>query len=432
MNILAKSISYKLLALNIIIITILCFCVYFAGSYALEAQIGDGENSEIIIDGIMKIIEYILIIFGLLLIAINYFVVRKFVTVPITQATSLLKIIAKGDLSTDLHHEDGDEISELYNTFKKMQDNVSDIIHGIRLGANEVHTAAEQVSRGNTDLSQRTQEQASSLEQVASSMEEMTSTVNQNAENANQANQLARGARDQAEQGGEVAGQAVTAMNDINEASNKIANIISVIDEIAFQTNLLALNAAVEAARAGEQGRGFAVVANEVRNLAGRCKTAAKEIKELIQDSVHKVDDGTKLVDKSNQALNDIVLSVKKVSDIVSEIAMASQEQSDGIAQVNKALLQMDEMTQQNASLVEEAAAASEAMGAQAEELTASVENFKLSDEIEEYKATINKQSVHKIQHDNSDKNTRAKKPATALPVAQSVDDSDEENWQEF
>jgi methyl-accepting chemotaxis protein len=211
-------------------------------------------------------------------------------------------------------------------------------------------------------------------------MEEMTSTVKQNADNAGQANQLATAARDQAEKGGAVVGSAVKAMADINESSKKISDIIGVIDEIAFQTNLLALNAAVEAARAGEQGRGFAVVATEVRSLAGRSATAAKEIKELIQDSVRKVGDGSLLVTQSGQTLEQIVMSVKKVSDIVAEIAAASREQSSGIEQVNKAVMQMDEMTQQNAALVEQATAASQSMADQARDLTVMMEKYQVND----------------------------------------------------
>jgi methyl-accepting chemotaxis protein len=243
-----------------------------------------------------------------------------------------------------------------------------------------VSTAAQQIANGNDDLSQRTQEQASSLEETASSMEQMTSTVKQNAENASHANQLARGAREQAERGGEVAGRVITAMGDINVSSRKISEIVGLIQEIAFQTNLLALNAAVEAARAGEQGRGFAVVATEVRSLSQRSASAAKEIKALIDDSAEKVRSGSELVNESAKVLADIVDSVKKVTDIVAEIAAASHEQSAGIEQVNKAVMQMDEMTQQNAALVEEAAAAARAMQEQAGELTRQVGFFQLLD----------------------------------------------------
>jgi methyl-accepting chemotaxis protein len=244
----------------------------------------------------------------------------------------------------------------------RLVDNMVEVVSRVKQVAGEVHRGADEISAGNAELSQRTEEQSSSLEETASSMEEMTTTVKQNADNAAQANQLALAARDQAEKGGAVVSQAVAAMSGINEASKRIADIIGVIDEIAFQTNLLALNAAVEAARAGEQGRGFAVVASEVRSLAGRSASAAKEIKELIQDSVRKVGDGSVLVTQSGQTLERIVSAVKKVSDIVAEIAAASREQASGIEQVNRAVMQMDELTQQNAALVEQASAASQAM----------------------------------------------------------------------
>ena len=259
-------------------------------------------------------------------------------------------------------------------------ENMMVVVKRIKAAATEVESGAEEISRGNTNLSQRTEEQASNLEETASSMEEMTSTVKQTADNAGQANQLALAARQQAEKGGTVVSAAVSAMGGINTASRKIADIIGVIDEIAFQTNLLALNAAVEAARAGEQGRGFAVVASEVRNLAGRSATAAKEIKALIQDSVTKVDAGSKLVDQSGHMLEEIVTSVKKVTDIVAEIAAASREQSSGIEQVNKAVMQMDGSTQQNAALVEQAAAASQAIVDQAHALNAMIAHYNVGE----------------------------------------------------
>jgi methyl-accepting chemotaxis protein len=246
--------------------------------------------------------------------------------------------------------------------------------------AGEVRTAAEEISRGNADLSQRTEEQASSLEETASSMEEMNSTVKNNADNASEANQLASAAREQAERGGSVVGAAVAAMGEINASSKRIADIISVIDEIAFQTNLLALNAAVEAARAGEQGRGFAVVASEVRNLASRSAEAAKEIKTLIQDSVGKVTEGTKLVDQSGKALAEIVVRVKKVTDVMGEIASSSRDQASGIEQVSKAITMMDDVTQQNAALVEEASAAAQALTEQAASLTQLIARYRVGE----------------------------------------------------
>jgi methyl-accepting chemotaxis protein len=269
-------------------------------------------------------------------------------------------------------------LASLGSGLNKLLDNTAGMVRDIKSAAAAVRMGADEITKGNTNLSQRTEEQSSSLEETASSMEQMTSTVKQNADNAGQANQLATAARDQAEKGGVVVGKAVRAMTEINEASKKIADIIGVIDEIAFQTNLLALNAAVEAARAGEQGRGFAVVATEVRSLAGRSATAAKEIKGLIQDSVRKVEDGSSLVTQSGQTLEQIVSSVKKVSDIIAEIAAASREQSSGIEQVNKAVMQMDEMTQQNAALVEQASAASQAMAEGAGELNRMMERFTL------------------------------------------------------
>jgi methyl-accepting chemotaxis protein len=299
----------------------------------------------------------------------------------VAQTQEIIKSAVDGDLTgrLDSKSKTGD-LQKLADAINSLLETVSDIVSNVKHAAGEVLRGAEEISQGNANLSQRTEEQSSSLEETASSMEEMTSTVKQNADNAGQANQLATAARDQAEKGGAVVSNAVKAMGDINDASKKISDIISVIDEIAFQTNLLALNAAVEAARAGEQGRGFAVVATEVRSLAGRSATAAKEIKELIQDSVRKVEDGSLLVTQSGQTLEQIVLSVKKVSDIVAEIAAASREQSSGIEQVNKAVMQMDEMTQQNAALVEEATAASQSMADQARDLTKMMERYEVGD----------------------------------------------------
>jgi len=298
----------------------------------------------------------------------------------VAQTQEIIKAATEGDLARrlDTQGKTGD-LRKLAEAINSLLESVADIVSNVKRAAGEVLRGAEEISQGNANLSQRTEEQSSSLEETASSMEEMTSTVKQNADNAGQANQLATAARDQAEKGGSVVGNAVRAMADINDSSKKISDIISVIDEIAFQTNLLALNAAVEAARAGEQGRGFAVVATEVRSLAGRSATAAKEIKDLIQDSVRKVGDGSLLVTQSGQTLEQIVLSVKKVSDIVAEIAAASREQSSGIEQVNRAVMQMDEMTQQNAALVEQATAASQAMADQARDLTRMMDRYNVA-----------------------------------------------------
>jgi methyl-accepting chemotaxis protein len=294
----------------------------------------------------------------------------------INDTIQVMGAMSHGDLTKTITSNYEGSFGQLKANVNQTITKLTDVLSEISDNANSVMNGANEIAQGNADLSQRTEEQASSLEETASSMEEMTSTVRQNADNAREANQLAASARTQAEKGGDVVGSAVNAMSEITTSSRKIADIISVIDEIAFQTNLLALNAAVEAARAGEQGRGFAVVASEVRNLAGRSATAAKEIKALIEDSVQKVDEGSKLVDESGKTLEEIMTSVKKVSDIIAEIAAAGEEQSIGIEQVNKAVSQMDEMTQQNAALVEQAAAASESMGEQARSLSGQVNFF--------------------------------------------------------
>lgn len=293
-------------------------------------------------------------------------------------AAEIMQKIAHGDLSSNIS-ANAKYPDSLLCAMQEMQDNLVKIVSEVRNGTNSIGTASEEIAHGTIDLSQRTEEQASSLEETASSMEELTSTVKQNADNARQANQLAAGASEVAMKGGAVVNQVVQTMNSINDSSKKIVDIISVIDGIAFQTNILALNAAVEAARAGEQGRGFAVVATEVRTLAQRSATAAKEIKELISDSVTKVEDGTRLVDEAGATMDEIVNAVKRVTNIMSEISAASHEQSSGIEQVNQAITQMDEVTQQNAALVEEAAAATESMKEQAQVLTKAVSAFKLS-----------------------------------------------------
>lgn len=301
------------------------------------------------------------------------------ITRPLSNAVTASRRVADGDLSGEIVVSSKDETGELLQALKDMNGNLLKIVSEVRTGTDTIATASSQIAAGNLDLSSRTEQQASSLEETASSMEELTSTVKQNADNARQANQLAISATEVAAKGGHVVDQVVQTMESINGSSKKIVDIISVIDGIAFQTNILALNAAVEAARAGEQGRGFAVVASEVRALAQRSASAAKEIKGLIDDSVSKVDGGTKLVAEAGQTMGEVVSSIQRVTDIMGEIMSASQEQTSGIEQINQAISQMDQVTQQNASLVEEAAAASEAMQDQAAKLAQAVSVFKLS-----------------------------------------------------
>jgi len=302
----------------------------------------------------------------------------KIVDDAVADTGDMLDAMANGDLSKRIEKEYKGSFDKLKRDANTTADKLTEVINRINSSATLVASGAEEISQGNADLSQRTEEQASSLEETASSMEEMTSTVRQNADNAKVANDLAEETCEKAIQGGEVVNRAVTSMSAINESSKKIADIIGVIDEIAFQTNLLALNAAVEAARAGEQGRGFAVVAGEVRNLAQRSAGAAKEIKELIRDSVGKVADGSQLVNESGATLKEIVVSVQRVTQMISDITEASEEQSAGIEQVNKAISQMDEMTQQNAALVEQASAAGESMAEQANEMRRLLNFFSL------------------------------------------------------
>ncbi|MET0268406.1 MAG: methyl-accepting chemotaxis protein [Duganella sp.] len=286
--------------------------------------------------------------------------------------------IASGDLTVAIDTRSGDQDSLLF-AMKSMRDSLAGLVEQVRSGTDTIATASQQIAAGNVDLSARTEQQAASLEETAASMEELTSTVKQNSASASEANDLALSASAVAQKGGAVVSQVVETMGSINQSSRKIVDIIAVIDGIAFQTNILALNAAVEAARAGEQGRGFAVVASEVRNLAQRSAAAAKEIKELISDSVNQVESGSKLVEQAGATMEDVVVSVRRVTDIMSEISAAGAEQRAGIEQVNTAIAGMDAVTQQNAALVEEASAASQSMQQQATELSALVSVFQLS-----------------------------------------------------
>jgi methyl-accepting chemotaxis protein len=305
--------------------------------------------------------------------------VTRSITDPIGDALKMARAVAAGDLTRNITSAQRDEMGQLLQALGQMNDNLANIVGRVRSGTGAINTASAEIASGNMDLSSRTEQQASSLEETAASMEELTSTVKQNAANAHQANELAQSATQVAQRGGAVVAQVVSTMSSINDSSRKIVDIIAVIDGIAFQTNILALNAAVEAARAGEQGRGFAVVATEVRNLAQRSASAAKEIKALIDDSVDKVAAGAQLVDLAGSTMSEVQDSVRKVTEIVGEIALANREQTGGIEQINIAISQMDQVTQQNAALVEQAAAAAAAMQDQAGELNHVVSQFRLA-----------------------------------------------------
>jgi len=335
--------------------------------------------------------------------------------------------LAEADLTQKISKDYPGLFGQTKDAMNTTVDNLKSLVGEVSVSVDSIGTASKEIASGNTDLSQRTEEQASSLEETAASMEELTSTVKQNAENAKQANQLAHSASSVAEKGGAVVHEVVGTMSSINESSRKIVDIISVIDGIAFQTNILALNAAVEAARAGEQGRGFAVVAAEVRNLAQRSAAAAKEIKTLIDDSVGKVEIGTKLVDDAGNTMEEIVNAVKRVTDIMSEISAASNEQSQGIEQVNQAITQMDEVTQQNAALVEEAAAAAESLEEEAQNLTRSVGVFKMDGG---HKTNVPVKSRAPVKHVQVKKPASAASKPKALPAKSSKDSGEE--WEEF
>jgi methyl-accepting chemotaxis protein len=330
----------------------------------------------------LRMVQYSMLAAILLLIIITGlagWIVLGSITGPMNEAVAIAELIAAGDLTSRVHAEGTNETAQLLIALSNMNDSLSRIVTDVRIATDTINTGSAEIASGNMDLSSRTESQASSLEETASSMEELTSTVKQNADNARQANSLAMSASEVAIKGGSVVSQVVDTMGSINQSSNKIVDIIGVIDGIAFQTNILALNAAVEAARAGEQGRGFAVVATEVRNLAQRSAAAAKEIKTLISDSVEKVDAGARLVDQAGSTMQEIVDSIRRVTDIMGEITAASQEQTAGIEQVNTAITQMDDATQQNAALVEEAAAAAQSMQNQAGNLAMAVSVFKLN-----------------------------------------------------
>ncbi|QGZ62688.1 methyl-accepting chemotaxis protein [Paraburkholderia acidisoli] len=317
----------------------------------------------------MRVLIGVALVVALVLLVAIRFALRGLIVQPLADAVTCFERIAQGDLSQPVNVYSKNEIGRLFASIKQMQDSLVTLVAAVHTGAGSIDVGAREIAMGNTDLSQRTEQQAASLQETASSMEQLTSTVKQNADNARQASQLAVNASDIATRGGEVVGEVVHTMQGIAASSTKVVDIISVIEGIAFQTNILALNAAVEAARAGEQGRGFAVVAGEVRSLAQRSASAAKEIKELINDSVEKVQSGSELVGRAGTTMEEILQAVRRVTDIMGEISAASEEQSGGIEQVNRAVTQMDTVTQQNAALVEEAAAAAASLEEQTRQL---------------------------------------------------------------
>src|ERR1700754_3621500 len=346
---------------------------------ALEDRANQQQTDAAHYIGTMKVLIGAGIAVAVLMMIVVRVVMSRMISKPLDEAIECFERIATGDLTQTVRDMSRSEMGRLFVAIRKMQDGVVTLVKSVHSSTKSIDTGAREIAMGNTDLSQRTEQQAASLQETASSMEQLTGTVRQNAENARQASQLAVNASDIATRGGDVVSQVVTTMQDIASSSNKVVDIIGVIEGIAFQTNILALNAAVEAARAGEQGRGFAVVAGEVRSLAQRSASAAKEIKELIGDSVDKVQSGSALVGRAGTTMDEIVQAVRRVTDIMGEISAASEEQSGGIEQVNRAVVQMDEVTQQNAALVEQAAAAAASLEDQTRQLQAVVNGWKVA-----------------------------------------------------
>ncbi|WP_337999365.1 methyl-accepting chemotaxis protein [Morganella morganii] len=359
-------------------------------------------------------ISMAIILTSLLLIILSWVYIKKVIISPLNNVVDNIQDIAKGNLSKNITISGANEIMTLAETLCHMQHELAVTVGDVRDGANAIYSGASEISAGNNDLSSRTEQQAASLEETAASMEELTATVRQNADNARQASHLALTASETAERGGKVVDDVVETMRGIGDSSKKIADIISVIDGIAFQTNILALNAAVEAARAGEQGRGFAVVAGEVRNLAQRSAQAAREIKTLIEDSVGRVDTGAVLVERAGETMNEIVSAVTRVTDIMSEIASASDEQSRGIDQVGVAVTEMDRVTQQNAALVEQSAAAAASLEEQAGRLTQAVSVFHI--QAGEQKSNVKTSTVVPLQR----------------PDIKKLKNNDEDDWETF
>jgi methyl-accepting chemotaxis protein len=370
---------------------------------------------------------------------IAFFLTRS-ITRPIGKAVQVAETVANGDLTSSIDNTATDETGKLLGALQRMQASLTKVVASVRQGSEGVATASSEIAQGNHDLSARTESQASALEETAASMEQLSAAVKQNADSAKQANQLAQNASTVAAQGGEVVSRVVDTMKGINDSSRKISDIISVIDGIAFQTNILALNAAVEAARAGEQGRGFAVVASEVRSLAGRSADAAKEIKSLINASVERVEQGTALVDQAGNTMAEVVSSIRRVTDIVGEISAASNEQAAGVAQVGEAVTQMDQVTQQNAALVEEMAAAASSLKSQAGELVQTVAVFTLDADNQMARPTMQtKKPTNKVFAAPKPKATPVRLPqlksspqAQPVTTAKSTSAGGDDSWETF
>lgn len=393
-----------------------------------------GRDSTVAANSTELTIVLLTLIASLLSIIVAYLATHS-ITKPLAEAVAIARRVSDGDLSSKIEVHSQDETGQMMAALQHMNESLQDIVHEVRAGTESIAASSAEIASGNMDLSSRTESQAASLEETAASMGELTSTVKQNADNAVQANKLATKASEVAERGGSVVQHVVDTMGAINESSKKIVDIISVIDGIAFQTNILALNAAVEAARAGEQGRGFAVVASEVRSLAQRSAAAAKEIKTLISNSVEKVKEGSNLVEQAGVTMEEVVMSVKRVTDIMGEIMSASEEQSTGIGQINQSIMQMDETTQRNAALVEEAAASAASMQDQAAKLAKAVSVFKLGDSTDNVQLARSAPrpmaapapAAHATPHKTLSMTKASNKPSKSAQKA-----PQEDGWEEF